>query len=206
MAITEPNYGLIRKSTGVAVFQQIPVPTLPEDYLLIRVVTVAVNPTDWTTLDAPGDDGTLVGCDWAGTVEEVGPKVKKEFKKGDRVAGFAHGGQSSFFSFILVVIVKTADVFPTGNDARPQTGAFAKFIINKGDTVIRVPDNVSWEAAASVPCAVGTMGLAMFKFLSIPFPGLESIQKFEAQDDDKTLLIYGGSTATGTIAIQFAKM
>lgn len=97
MAISETNYGLIRKATGVAAFERIPVPTLPDDYLLIRVVTVAVNPTDWTTLDAPGDDGTLVGCDWAGTVEEIGPKVKKAFKKGDRVAGFAHGGESSLF-------------------------------------------------------------------------------------------------------------
>lgn len=95
MAISETNYGLIRKATGVAAFESIPVPTLPDDYLLIRVVTVAVNPTDWTTLDAPGDDGTLVGCDWAGTVEEIGPNVKREFKKGDRVAGFAHGGKSN---------------------------------------------------------------------------------------------------------------
>jgi NADPH:quinone reductase-like Zn-dependent oxidoreductase len=76
----------------------------------------------------------------------------------------------------------------------------------KGDIVMRVPDNVSWEAAASVPCAVGTMGIALFKFLSIPFPGLEGVQNSDADQDRKTVLIYGGSTATGTIAIQFAKM
>lgn len=95
MAICETNYGLIRKATGVAAFERIPIPTVPDDYLLIRVVAVAVNPTDWTTLDAPGDNGTLVGCDWAGLVEEIGPKVEKPFKRGDRVAGFAHGGKSS---------------------------------------------------------------------------------------------------------------
>lgn len=93
MSITETNYGLIRKAAGIAELQRIPVPTLPDDYLLIRVAAVAVNPTDWTTLDAAGDNGTLVGCDWAGTVEEVGPKVEKAFKKGDRVAGCAHGGE-----------------------------------------------------------------------------------------------------------------
>ena len=94
MTPQEANYGLIRKATGVAAFERIPIPTLPDDYVLIRVVTVAVNPTDWTTLDAPGDDGTLVGCDWAGIVEEIGSKVKKSLKLGDRVAGFAHGGLS----------------------------------------------------------------------------------------------------------------
>lgn len=104
---------------------------------------------------------------------------------------------------------KTQSSHEIGNDSRPQTGAFAKFIINKGDTVIRIPDNVSWEAAASIPCAVGTMGLALFKFLLIPFPGLEleSVQKCNSsQEDDRIVLIYGGSTATGSIAIQFAKM
>lgn len=72
---------------------------------------------------------------------------------------------------------------------------------------MRVPDNVSWEAAASVSCAIGTMGLGLFKFLSIPFPGLESVQNTDTgHEDEKTVLIYGGSTATGTIAIQFAKL
>lgn len=67
-------------------------PKLPDDYLLIKTVAVAINPTDWTTLDAVGDNGTLVGCDFAGIVEEVGPAVTKKFQKGDRVAGFSHGG------------------------------------------------------------------------------------------------------------------
>jgi hypothetical protein len=32
-----------------------------------------------------------VGCDFAGVVEEVGPRVKKEWRKGDRIAAFVHG-------------------------------------------------------------------------------------------------------------------
>ncbi len=35
--------------------------------------------------------GCTVGCDFAGVVEEVGPKVEKEWAKGDRIAGFTHG-------------------------------------------------------------------------------------------------------------------
>lgn len=86
------NFGLIRTGAGQATLQQIPTPKVPADYLLVRTVAVALNPTDWTTLDAVGDNGTLVGCDYAGVVEEVGKDVKKPFKVGDRVAGFGHGG------------------------------------------------------------------------------------------------------------------
>jgi NADPH:quinone reductase-like Zn-dependent oxidoreductase len=86
------NYGLIRDGASNAVLKAIPIPKLPDDYILVRTVTIALNPTDWTTLDAPGDDGTLVGCDYAGVVEEVGSAVARDFQKGDRIVGFAHGG------------------------------------------------------------------------------------------------------------------
>jgi NADPH:quinone reductase-like Zn-dependent oxidoreductase len=88
------NYGLLRKGTGKAQLCAIPVPKLRDDYILVRTVAIALNPTDWTTLEAPGDDNTIVGCDYAGIVEEVGPAVRRPFKKGDRIAGFAHGGRS----------------------------------------------------------------------------------------------------------------
>lgn len=88
------NFGIIRQSTGRAVLQAIPMPKVPDDYILVRTIAVALNPTDWTTLDAPGDNDTLVGCDYAGVVEAVGKNVKKVWKLGDRVAGFAHGGNT----------------------------------------------------------------------------------------------------------------
>lgn len=87
------NFGLIRRGTGNAILEPIPIPKLQDDYILVKTVAVALNPTDWTTLDAVGDDGTLVGCDYAGVVEAVGPNVTKAFRPGDRIAGFGHGGQ-----------------------------------------------------------------------------------------------------------------
>jgi NADPH:quinone reductase-like Zn-dependent oxidoreductase len=60
---------------------------------------VAPNPTDWTTLDAAGDDGTVVGCDYVGIVEEVGNAVKKNFEKGDRIAGYGHEGNQALKLF-----------------------------------------------------------------------------------------------------------
>ena len=87
------NFGLVRDSAGKATLKPLPIPKVPDDYLLVRTVMIALNPTDWTTLDAPGAAGTIVGCDFAGVVEEVGSAVRRDFKKGDRIAGFGHGGQ-----------------------------------------------------------------------------------------------------------------
>ncbi|KAI1816977.1 putative zinc-binding oxidoreductase ToxD [Poronia punctata] len=175
------NYGLIREAAGKAALEAIPVPKLEDDYVLVRTVAVALNPTDWTTLDAPGDDGTLVGCDFAGVVEEVGSVVSKGFKKGDRVAGFAHGG----------------------NDAKPHTGAFARYIVAKEDLIMRIPDQLSFESASTITVGVASAGYALYKVLGLPFPGEQQVMEGKNKN---TLLIYGGSTATGTIAIQLAKL
>ena len=94
------NFGLIRRGDGNAILEAIPIPHLPDDYILVQTVAVALNPTDWTSLEAVGKDGSVVGCDYAGIVQKVGKAVKRDFKKGDRVAGFAHGGIQSLRSTI----------------------------------------------------------------------------------------------------------
>ncbi|KAI0489983.1 putative zinc-binding oxidoreductase ToxD [Xylaria cf. heliscus] len=179
------NYGLIRVGTGKAVLKPIPIPQLRDDYILVRTVAVALNPTDWTTLDAPGDDGTLVGCDYAGVVEEVGSAVTRNFEKGDRIAGFGHGG----------------------NDANPENGAFARYIAVKEDLQIHIPDNVSFEAACTVGVGFCTAGYALYHELRLPFPDdVRENPDGDKSGDRSSILIYGGSTASGTIAIQLAKL
>jgi NADPH:quinone reductase-like Zn-dependent oxidoreductase len=79
------------ESKGKAVIQNDPLPKLRDDYLLVRVKAVGLNPTDWRQLTLGTEPGAKLGCDYAGVVEEVGSKLSKPFSKGDRVAGFAHG-------------------------------------------------------------------------------------------------------------------
>ncbi len=86
------NYGLIRTATSVATLSPMPIPNLPSGYMLVQVIAIALNPTDWTTLDAVGLNESLMGCDYSGIVENVGPGVSKTWKRGDHVAGFGHGG------------------------------------------------------------------------------------------------------------------
>jgi NADPH:quinone reductase-like Zn-dependent oxidoreductase len=140
---------------------------------------VALNPTDWRHIDFVPCDGTIVGCDYAGVVEAVGPQVKKAFKKGDRVAGFVHGS----------------------NAVRPNGGAFAEYVVAKGDLQILIPEFMSFDAAATFGVGLTTVGQNLYQSMELPFP-----EEGEEESDDTSILIYGGATATGTLAIQLAKL
>jgi NADPH:quinone reductase-like Zn-dependent oxidoreductase len=97
------------------------------------------------------------------------------------------------------------NAFDSGNDANPENGAFAKYISVKGDLQMHISDNMSFEEAATVGVGIGTTGYALYRVPGLPYP----TQTAASSADSKTrpqILIYGGSTATGTIAIQLAKL
>lgn len=152
-------------------------PTLRDDYILIKTVSVGLNPTDWKHIEYRAPPGVLVGCDYAGTVEAVGKDVKRQFQKGDRVCGFVHGS----------------------NAVQPEDGAFAEYIVAKGDSQLKIPDNLSFEEAATLGVGIASVASGLYQNLNLALPT-------EPAQDAPPILIYGGSTATGTLAIQFAKL
>jgi len=169
---------LIVQEPGVAkVIHDAKEPSLRPDYVKVKVVAVALNPTDWKTLDELGVSGSIVGCDFSGIVVDIGSEVKTEVKKGDRIWGFVHGC----------------------NSLNQEDGAFAEYIVAKDGIFGKVPDFMSMEEAATFGVAIGTNAQAMYQTLKIPLPTQPIAKPFP-------LLIYGGSTATGTIAIQLAKL
>lgn len=121
--------------------------------------------------------GALVGCDFAGIVEEVGKGVTKQWKKGDRIAGFAHGG----------------------NHVQHEDGAFAEYILVKGDVALPIPDNLSFEKAATLGVAFVTVGQGLYQKMELARPSRPSTE-------GKFILIYGGSGGMGSFGIQFAKL
>lgn len=192
------NFSLVRRGAGRAVLEPTGVPKLQDDYVLVKTVAVALNPTDWTTLDAVGDDGTIVGCDYAGEVVDVGRDAATYFRKGDRIAGFGHGG-----IFGLCATRRETGAITeisTGNDASPDNGSFSRYIAVKGGIQMHIPDDVSFEAASSVGVGIGTVGYGLYHVLDLQWPDSD------ANTHEGTVLIYGGSTATGSLAIQFAKL
>ncbi|KAI9036089.1 GroES-like protein [Aspergillus affinis] len=74
----------------LAVENDRPMPTLRDDSILVKVASVALNPTDWKNA-LRSQPGVTIGCDYAGIVEAIGPAVKKSFRVGDPVFGLVHG-------------------------------------------------------------------------------------------------------------------
>ncbi|VBB76764.1 Putative Zinc-binding oxidoreductase ToxD [Podospora comata] len=191
MALPSETRAVIIASIGKAEIKSVPLPTLRDDYILVRTTAVALNPTDWKHIyginlgpNQPTVIGTRVGCDYAGIVEQVGPKVIKAFKKGDLICGPAHGS----------------------NAVQPEDGTFAEYIVVKGDVQIKVPGNLKDYEAATLGIGITTAGQGLYQALSLPLPSPASPVPDPDPDPRRKILIYGGSTATGLLGIQFAAL
>lgn len=162
---------------GKAEVQTVALPSSRDTYIRVRTHSVALNPTDWKHIDRMYTVGCTVGCDFSGTVESVGSAVTKHFKPGDKVAGFLHGS----------------------NSLEPEDGSFGEYLVAKGDIAIALPENLSFEEGATLGVGVTTVGQGLYQKLALPLPG-------KGNTDGDYLLVYGGSTATGSLAIQYARL
>lgn len=154
-----------------------PYPRHRPGFIYVDVKAVALNPTDWKHIDRLNFPGLLSGCDYAGVVAELGEGYTKDWKVGDRIAGFVTGA----------------------NELEPEDGAFAERIAAKADVAIRIPDNLSFEEAATLGVGIITVGQGLYQQLGLAWPS-------KPADGGEYVLIYGGSSATGTLGIQFAKL
>ncbi|KIW02565.1 uncharacterized protein PV09_06020 [Verruconis gallopava] len=157
----------------------LPIPALRPDYVTVKTMAVALNPTDWKHIGFV-DDVCTIGCDFAGIVEEVGSAVSRPWKKGDRVFGFVHGG----------------------NVVHGEDGAFGEYLTAKGDLLMRIPDHMTFEDASTMGVGIITCGQGLYQQMGLPWPGTAE----SSRDGRQQILIYGGSSATGMHGIQFAKL
>lgn len=154
-----------------------PLPQIRPNTVIVKVVAVALNPTDWKHVSfGMAKEGCVIGVDYAGTVEQSN---SPEWKKGDRIAGFVHGG----------------------NSCNIEDGSFAEYIVAPLSTAMKIPSNVSFEDASTLGCGVTTVGQGIFE----PGYGLGLNMPTNPTKTPDTLLISGGSSATGSLGIQFAK-
>lgn len=147
--------------------------------MICRVMAVALNPADWKMVDFSATPGSIGGNDFAGEVVEVGQGVTR-FHIGDRVFAMTFG------------------LNPT---AELQTGSFCHYAVATEDLACKIPHSMSYEDASTFGVAVGIAGTALYQALGLPMPG--SVQ--QESKSPSYVLVSGGATATGTIAIQLLK-
>ncbi|EJD00001.1 dehydrogenase [Fomitiporia mediterranea MF3/22] len=113
---------------------------------LVKVVAAASNPTDWKSVTFVPTTGNVVGCDFAGIIEELGSEIPLDSHKvGDRVAGIVHG-------------------------AAYPNGAFAEYVVTPAALLLPLPDSWSFEQAAQLGIAGYTACLALYYAQSLPSP------------------------------------
>ncbi|KIN06915.1 hypothetical protein OIDMADRAFT_139674 [Oidiodendron maius Zn] len=167
----------------LTVRHDLPVPALGAAQAIVKTAAVAINPADAKMLDYSAAVGAIHGYDFAGTIVALGTDVPPHLSMGDRVAGLAHGG----------------------NAAEPMIGGFCEYVVVDADLLFKLPDRMSFGQGASLGTGVGTALLCIFQELGLPTSLLE--QPAPPTDHDASfVLVAGGSTATGTRAIQFLKI
>jgi len=142
---------------------------IKEDQVLIEMHATSINPIDWKVREGylkemiPFKFPIILGWDAAGVIVEKGDKVEN-FNIGDRVF------------------------------ARPQTsanGTYAEYVATEENLLAKIPNNISFEEAASIPLATLTAWQCL-----VDIGNLKQGEK---------VLIHAGAGGVGSMAIQIAK-
>ena len=168
--ITNTQYG----SADVLQQVEMPVPDVLANQVLVKIHATSINPLDWhimrgtpyfmrLTMGLFKPKLQILGADIAGEVVAVGEDVQN-FAIGDAVFG---------------------DLVPTG------LGGLADYVAVEESGLVKKPDNLSYEQAASVPIAALTAWHALHRFGPVE-PG-------------QKILVNGASGGVGTFVVQMAK-
>lgn len=174
-----------------------PLPSPRPDYALVKVHSVALNPTDWKHISYLATENAVVGCDCSGTIASLpsnpSSSSSSDLKVGDEVIAFCHGV----------------------NAVEKEDGCFAQYAMCKFPLIIKKPKSLSFEESSTFGVGISTVAQGLYQSLALPCPidsqppqwgdYVKSNEKGKVEKGEY-VLIYGGSTATGTLGIQFAKM
>jgi NADPH:quinone reductase-like Zn-dependent oxidoreductase len=167
-------------SGALGISQDVHLPKLEDDMIIVKNVAVSLNPVDTKMAGQFACQGAISGTDFAGTVVAIGSKAQTPtpVALGDRICGVVQGMHS----------------------LTPDVGAFAQYVGATGFATMKIPEQMSFEEGATLGSGVATIGLALFRSLDVPGHPLKPAA------NPAVVLVYGGSTATGTMAIQLLKL
>ena len=195
MPAADPILSLPRQQTAIvaqgpgqlSVQQNAPLPALAPDMVMVKTAAVAINPVDVKALDYSPAPGSIMGFDFAGTIVALGTKAVAQGRLavGDRVAGVVYGMDK----------------------LQPDVGAFAQYVGALADLTLKLPHDMAFENAAALGLAVATATYGLFKELRLP-SSLDQLAVGKGEQQQQPgdfVLVAGGSTATGTRAVQLLK-
>ncbi len=177
----------IRETTGIDawVTADRPEPKPGYGHVLIRVRAVSLNYRDMSVTKGSYGRGLKLPLiplsDGAGEVVELGEGVTR-VKKGDRVAGI-------FMQSWLAGGITEADSKSALGGA--IDGMFAEYVVLHESGVVRIPDHLSYEEGAALPCAAVTAWHAL-------------VQAGQLKAGQTVLVL--GTGGVSVYALQFAKL
>ncbi|OGM48040.1 hypothetical protein ABOM_002900 [Aspergillus bombycis] len=194
-----------------------PLPGFEDDEVLVRVRCVAINPVDAKVIDMAPNIGATAGCEFAGDVVQVGPLVKnKQLKAGVAVFGCVWGNHpnrpdnGAFANFVavagdLLYLVPSHLSYPQCASlgvALPTVGmaVYSQWNLRlpypthpvSGRTIARRDADAMEKDAAR---DVGNLTEPLRSALKTP----------REPESSQYVLVYGGSTACGAIALQMIR-
>ncbi|CAJ2504340.1 Uu.00g117340.m01.CDS01 [Anthostomella pinea] len=138
----------------------VPLPPLLEATVLVKTAGFALNTYDYKIGSLQTYPGAIIVNDFVGAIVKIANDTTTELRVGDVVLGTVHGS----------------------NPSDAHSGAFAEYVRAPADLLLRVPEGLAIEEAA-------TFGLALTtSVLRAP------------------VLVYGASTSTGAMALQLLRL
>ena len=165
-------------------------PTIREQDVLIKVKTVGINPIDYLVATGSREANPIPhipGAETAGVIEEVGSQVNNNMKKGDMVVvhNKVFDGTCDMCLLGLDMICRNGGLIGVVTN-----GGFAEYISVPARNVFKIPQDIGWDIAASLPVTSLT-----------PYHAL----KEASLKINEYLLVFGASGNTGMIAVQLGK-
>jgi NADPH:quinone reductase-like Zn-dependent oxidoreductase len=164
-------------------------PSLELDDVLIKIKMAGVNPIDFRVVNAMPNVKPMPhipGAEFAGIVDEVGGRVST-LKKGDRVTVYGR-----VFDGLCDMCLSNSEMLCRNGGIMGviTNGGYAEYVAVPEKNVFKLPVDLSWEMAASLPVAALT-----------PYHALKTVEL----TINECLVVFGASGNTGMFAVQLGK-
>jgi NADPH:quinone reductase-like Zn-dependent oxidoreductase len=169
--------------------KDIPRPSVSSHDVLVRVKMIGVNPIDYFVVSGTRKAKPMPhvpGAEFAGVVDDVGNHVTR-LRKGDRIVIYGR------------VFDDSCNMCLSGNEMLCRNGGivgvatnggYAEYVLVPERNAFKIPDDLSWELAASLPVAALT-----------PYHALAEAQI----KTNQCLVVFGASGNTGMFAVQYGR-